>query len=104
MHNSLRKASQSFNGIFEEIPITIKNPQLVRAWLLEYKDDDALFDKGREFDRLDLGTNSFLEMNVEFLIDSVDKLTSEQNDFQRHVYKTQTAMQKKVCYSSLQSF
>jgi len=91
---SLCKASQSFNHIFEEIPIRINNPHLVEAFLLSYQDDESLFDKGRDFDRLDLATNPFLETNLEFLIDSVDQLAGEQNDFQRYLYRQSNQKKK----------
>jgi len=72
-------------NIFEELPITLSNPSLVKALLYDVADgrhgdyDDKL---DCTFDRLDLGTNPYLEKHLEFLCNWVDDLAAEQHKFQ----------------------
>ncbi|KAL7578333.1 hypothetical protein ACA910_012739 [Epithemia clementina (nom. ined.)] len=84
--------------IFEEIPVTLTNPGLVRALLSDisdgaannnttssnFADQENLYDMGADtsFDRLDLSTNPYLEKHLEFLCLWVDDLAAEQHKFQ----------------------
>lgn len=87
--------------IFEEVPIKLTNPGLVKAVLMDVADgihDDAsnlqLFEKEHNtsrlgsstvkttFDRLDLSTNPYLEKHLEFLCGWVDDLAVEQQKMQ----------------------
>lgn len=82
--------------IFEEIPVTFKNPALVRALLYDLKDglhgpydgtdatNGGTSSTGLDctFDRLDLSTNPYLEKHLEFLCTWVDDLAAEQSKFQ----------------------
>ncbi|KAL7552965.1 hypothetical protein ACHAWF_016196 [Thalassiosira exigua] len=77
-------------GIFEEVPLTLRNPGLVKA-LLRDVGDGLHGPYGREgsgadttFDRLDLSTNPYLEKHLEFLCTWVDDLASEQYKFQHY--------------------
>jgi len=104
----------SYADIFEEIPIIVRNSRLVNASLYELEDSRLLqttsernqaalnrFDYlnpnrevggGPSFEVLDLSMNSFLEKNLESLLDSLEELSNEQNKFQfyqRAVYKHQ---------------
>eukprot|EP00522_Entomoneis_paludosa_P007825 CAMPEP_0172444120 /NCGR_PEP_ID=MMETSP1065-20121228/4221_1 /TAXON_ID=265537 /ORGANISM="Amphiprora paludosa, Strain CCMP125" /LENGTH=292 /DNA_ID=CAMNT_0013194541 /DNA_START=168 /DNA_END=1046 /DNA_ORIENTATION=+ len=80
-------------NIFEEIPVTLTNPGLVRALLTDISDGSTadsingkneLYDMGTDtsFDRLDMSTNPYLEKHLEFLCGWVDELSSEQHKFQ----------------------
>jgi len=76
--------------IFQEVPITLNNPGLVRA-LLRDVGDSLHGPYGREvtgadttFDRLDLSTNPYLEKHLEFLCSWVDDLAAEQYKFQHY--------------------
>jgi len=91
--------------IFEELPLTIKNPSLVKALLHNvstgqyYADesekhdgvggdgDDAplIYGADTTFDRLDLSTNAYLEKHLEFLCSWVDDLAAEQSKFQYYM-------------------
>lgn len=88
--------------IFEELPIEIKNPSLVKALLYnvasgDYNGEDsaaaaataapgnAAYGVDTTFDRLDLSTNPYLEKHLEFLCTWVDDLASEQNKFQYYM-------------------
>jgi len=79
---SLAKENLSFKDIFEEIPVKIHNAQLVNAFLIDLEEKGASLET--DFDRLDLSTNSYLEKNLEFLIECLDDLSAEQNKFQYH--------------------
>lgn len=88
--------------IFEEVPITLTNPGLVQALLMDLTDGvydspaDTSFTRSVEpertlssaalneiaFDQLDLSTNPYLEKHLEFLSGWVDELATEQQKFQ----------------------
>jgi translation initiation factor 3 subunit H len=68
----------SYKDIFEEIPIRIHNSLLSSALLYELQEAGAESD----FEKLDLSTNPFLEKNLEFLVECLDDLSSEQTKFQ----------------------
>lgn len=97
-------------NIFEELPVKIQNPSLVKALLHnvksgEYKadheenDDDTgvdengivsssnntTFEADTTFDRLDLSTNPYLEKHLEFMCTWVDELAAEQSKFQYYM-------------------
>mmetsp|Transcript_16459 Transcript_16459/g.37778 ORF Transcript_16459/g.37778 Transcript_16459/m.37778 type:complete len:372 (-) Transcript_16459:545-1660(-) len=81
------------NQIFEDIPVQLVNPGLVRLWLSRVVGGGG--NDGPEgilapsiptadttFDRLDLSTNPYLEKHLEFLCSWVDDLAAEQQKFQ----------------------
>lgn len=77
-------------NIFQEVPVSLNNPGLVRA-LLRDVGDGLHGPYGREasgadttFDRLDLSTNPYLEKHLEFLCSWVDDLAAEQYKFQHY--------------------
>merc|ERR1719464_2477928 len=75
-------------NIFQEVPVTLTNPGLVRALLRDvgnslhgsYGQEVTGYDT--TFDRLDLSTNPYLEKHLEFLCSWVDDLATEQHKFQ----------------------
>ena len=112
----LKRGKNSFldpKHIFEELPLTIKNPSLVKALLHnvstgQYQADvendnndggaggDDLVDERGDviapayeadttFDRLDLSTNPYLEKHLEFMCTWVDDLAAEQSKFQYYM-------------------
>mmetsp|Transcript_16303 Transcript_16303/g.32786 ORF Transcript_16303/g.32786 Transcript_16303/m.32786 type:complete len:358 (+) Transcript_16303:84-1157(+) len=70
--------------IFEEVPVNLSNPGLVRALLADVADgrhgdtDGHVYGEDTNFDRLDLSTNPYLEKHLEFLSSWVDDLAAEQ--------------------------
>lgn len=70
--------------IFEEIPIKLRNPGLVRALLCDVSEGSYTEDRidTTYFDRLDLSTNAYLEKYLERLCTWVDDLSTEQQKFQ----------------------
>ncbi|CAI2172327.1 17085_t:CDS:2 [Funneliformis geosporum] len=106
---SLIKNKLTFSNIFEELPITVKNSHLVTA-LLHSLDDyehvipkSASLDKEKvvsplspNFDTLELSLDPYIEKNLEFLLESVEEHTQEQNTYafwQRSVSREQTKIQ-----------
>lgn len=98
--------------IFEELPINIQNPSLVKALLHNvstgqyHADDDEeeddehyggggggndddidnpVYQADTTFDRLDLSTNPYLEKHLEFMCTWVDDLAAEQSKFQYYM-------------------
>lgn len=99
-------------NIFEELPVTIQNPSLVKALLSNVEtglyhadvqeettgivnvhgngnaDGDIIapvYEADTTFDRLDLSTNPYLEKHLEFMCTWVDDLSAEQNKFQYYM-------------------
>lgn len=107
----LKKGSNEFmdsSGIFEELPVKMKNPSLVKALLHNMstgqynadvdvnatsvsgatggKDEVApAYTVDTTLDRLDLSTNPYLEKHLEFLSTWVDDLSAEQGKFQYYM-------------------
>ena len=88
----------SFNDVFEEIPIQIKNAHLNSAFLWEVEDSASWGARGLDFDRLDLSTNPFLEKNMEFLVEYIDELVGEQNKLQNHYRAVQRQQQQQTAW------
>ena len=91
------QARLSFNDIFEEISISISNSHLISAYLWEIEANRTLSQIGLK--GLDLSSNSFLEKNVEVIIESIDDLNMEQLKYQnyhRSLGKQQLQLQKRV--------
>lgn len=105
MMNNIEKGTSENTGniyldpseLFEEVPIVMKNPGLIRVLLHnistgEYAADEDGRNHGDEIapaftvdttmDRLDLSTNLYLEKHLEFLSTWVDDLATEQTKFQ----------------------
>lgn len=94
--------------IFEELPIHIQNPSLVKALLhnvstglynadsdndeeqntqdnVDGHTSDPIYQADTTFDRLDLSTNPYLEKQLEFMCTWVDDLAAEQSKFQYYM-------------------
>jgi translation initiation factor 3 subunit H len=69
------------DDVFVEIPITIHNPLLVEAYLVEWAMGDPR-SMNVQFESLDLENQTFLEKNVSFLLECLDDLTQEQQKLQ----------------------
>lgn len=78
----------TWNDIFEEIPITVRNSVLVEAMMSDLADVGA---EGQpvaatqdDYDRLDMSTNPFLMKNLDYLIESLDDYQREQSNLAQH--------------------
>ncbi|XP_063968578.1 eukaryotic translation initiation factor 3 subunit H-B-like isoform X1 [Lytechinus pictus] len=92
---SIRKSGLSFDKLFEEIPIAIKNSYLVKTQICEI---EGLSTPGDD-NFLSLSTGTLLEKNVELLMDQVDELWQDTNKFvsyQRNMAKTNAARQQHI--------
>lgn len=90
---NMLKANLSFNNIFEEVPITVRNGPLVNALLYDLA--DAF--KAPLVEQLSIVNDLYLERNIEFMIDSVDNMISEQYKYQgylKHVARIQQQQQQ----------
>ena len=96
-HSSLDKSNESFNDIFDEVPIEISNSHLVGAYLWEIETDKKL--QGISISGLDVSGATFMEKNLDVGVEYLEELCSEQSRFQnyqRAVYKQQAQFQKRV--------
>jgi translation initiation factor 3 subunit H len=75
--------NQFVEHIFEQVPMQISNPGLVRALLVDIAPSTST-----SLDRLDLSTGPYLEKNMEFLGNWVDELSQEQLKFQFYAKKS----------------
>ena len=77
---SILKNGVSADEIFEELPISVRNSNLIKAFLLQMEDT-----KKKPADTEGAAaSNPFLEKNLECLIDSIDDLAQESARFQYH--------------------
>jgi translation initiation factor 3 subunit H len=91
---NVKQSGLSFEAMFEEVPIMIKNSHLTNALLCEL---DEVAPSDNKYNFLDLSTSSYLEKNTRLLMDCVDDLTQETNKFfnyQRQLAKQQQAKQQ----------
>jgi translation initiation factor 3 subunit H len=72
----------SYESLFTEIPIVIKNSHLVNALLLELSEQIGLDMGGAQ--HLDLGTSGTLETQLRAIMDNVDELNQESIKFNKH--------------------
>ena len=91
--------------IFSEIPIVVTNSGMIQSFLLDLQADmpDQI---DTDFDRFDLSTNPFLEKNLEFLIESVDKLGNDQlyiADAQKKLQNSKDAYKRMVAKKKLEN-
>lgn len=73
--DSILKAGVCAEDIFEELPIQVRNSNLIRAFLLQ-------MDSQPKMPVAEITSNPFLEKNLECLLDSIDDLAQESARFQ----------------------
>ncbi|KAK3590405.1 hypothetical protein CHS0354_008757 [Potamilus streckersoni] len=91
---AVKSADISFESMFEEIPVTIKNSHLVNALCCEIEDHMS---KDQTFNYMDLATSSMLEKNLRLLMECVDEISMDANkflNFQRQFQKQQQSKQQ----------
>ena len=72
----------SYESMFTQVPIIIKNSHLMNALLLEMQDQLPLTAGGTQY--LDLGTAHTLETELRAMMDAVDELNQESIKFNKH--------------------
>ena len=88
--DKILKAGVCADDIFEELPISIRNNNLTKAFLLQM--DDTPTKKSSDED--DIAANPYLEKNIECLIDSIDDLAQESSKIQYFQRQTNRAQQQ----------
>ncbi|XP_068747820.1 eukaryotic translation initiation factor 3 subunit H-like [Montipora capricornis] len=91
----LAKSNLSFEAIFEEIPLVIRNSSLINALLCEI---EVLSPHTQTNDFLSLSTGSYVEKNVRLLMESVDELCQDANKFNNHLRNVARQQQQKEAY------
>jgi len=83
----------SYQNMFTEVPIIIKNSHLMNALLLEINEQLTLEVGGSQY--LDLGTAQTLETQLRCMMDSVDDLNQESIKFNKHQNSQLKQLQEK---------
>lgn len=87
----------SFETMFTQVPIIVKNSHLMNALLLEMEEQLPLSTSGgNQF--LDLGTATTLETQIRSMMDSVDELNQESIKFNKHQNLVLKQFQEKTRY------
>jgi translation initiation factor 3 subunit H len=91
---SVKKAGLSFEEMFEEVPLVIKNSHLTNALCCELEE---IAPTENPYDFLDLATSSVLEKDLKLLLEAVDDISQDSNKFfnyQRQLSRQQQAKQQ----------
>ena len=72
----------SYETMFTQVPIVVKNSHLMNALMLEMQESLTLDVGGTQF--LDLGTAHTLETELRAMMDAVDELNQESIKFNKH--------------------
>jgi translation initiation factor 3 subunit H len=79
--DTIRLLKVSYDNLFQEVPIVIRNSHLVNELLLELSEQIPI-EAGTQF--LDLGTADVLESQLKHLMDTVDELNQEAIKFNKY--------------------
>lgn len=94
------------SGIFEEVPVRVRNAHLFRAMLFEMADSSRADVEGVDFDRLDLASNRFLELNLQFVLDRVSELAAMQREtsyWEKEIHRKRSQQQMAAEARALQN-
>lgn len=80
--DSIKDLHISFETMFSQVPIVVKNSHLMNALLLDIQDQIPRSVGGNQY--LDLGTATTLETQLRSMMDSVDELNQESIKFNKH--------------------
>ena len=80
--DSIKDLHISFETMFSQVPIVVKNSHLMNALLLDIQDQLPRSAGGNQY--LDLGTATTLETQLRSMMDSVDELNQESIKFNKH--------------------
>jgi len=93
--DTIKHAGLSFETMFEEVPVMVKNSHLVNSLLCEI--DELSQSADNRYNFLDMSISSYLEKNVRLLMDCVDEFSQDTSKFfnyQRQAAKQQLARQQ----------
>ncbi|XP_011454582.3 eukaryotic translation initiation factor 3 subunit H [Magallana gigas] len=94
---AIQAASISFESMFEEIPVVVKNSHLVNALLCEV-DECPKSREEETYNFLDLATSSMLEKNLRQLMGCVDEVAMDANRFLNYQRQYQKQLIQKQQY------
>ncbi|ELW48056.1 Eukaryotic translation initiation factor 3 subunit H [Tupaia chinensis] len=86
---ALKKTNITFEHMFEEVPIIIKNSHLINVLMWELEKKSAVADK---HDLLSLASSDHLRKNLQLLMDRVDEMSQDivkYNTYTRNISKQQ---------------
>jgi len=92
---AIRNHKLSYESLFQEVPIVLKNSHLINALQCELKE---LVPEDRASQFLDLGTASVLETHLRCMMDRVDELNQEATKFNRFQHQVIKQQQDKHKY------
>jgi translation initiation factor 3 subunit H len=92
---SVRSSKVTFESMFEEIPVFVKNSHLTNALLCEISE---MSPEQVDNQSLDLSTSSVLERTLRQLMESVDELSQETNKVTNHLRQVGKQQQSKHQY------
>jgi len=90
---TIKRSGLSFETMFEEVPVMVKNSHLINSLLCEI--DELSQSTDNRYNFLDLSASAFLEKNLRLMIESVDDFTQDTNKFfnyQRQLAKQQQSI------------
>lgn len=82
----IKSSGMSFEKMFEEIPVHVKNSHLVNAMLCEL---DETAPNQNTFNFLDLATSTVLEKNLRLVMECVDELSQDSNKYFNYMRQAQ---------------
>ncbi|XP_003479884.1 eukaryotic translation initiation factor 3 subunit H isoform X1 [Cavia porcellus] len=92
---ALKKASITFEHMFEEVPIVIKNSHLINVLMWELEKKSAVADK---HELLSLASSSHLGKNLQLLMDRVDEMSQDIVKYNTYMRNTSKQQQQKHQY------
>uniref|UniRef100_A0A8C2M6R2 Eukaryotic translation initiation factor 3 subunit H n=1 Tax=Cricetulus griseus TaxID=10029 RepID=A0A8C2M6R2_CRIGR len=92
---ALKKASITFEHMFEEVPIVIKNSHLINVLMWELEKKSAVADK---HELLSLASSNHLGKNLQLLMDRVDEMSQDIIKYNTYMRNTSKQQQQKHQY------
>ncbi|KAL5016846.1 hypothetical protein ScPMuIL_006435 [Solemya velum] len=93
---AIKSSNISFESMFEEIPVVIKNSHLINTLLCEMSE---MSKEKPDYNCLDLGTSAMLEKGLRQLMSCVDDTASEANKFLSYLRQYQKQQMNKSQHS-----
>ncbi|GAA6103734.1 eukaryotic translation initiation factor 3 subunit H-A [Tachysurus ichikawai] len=91
----LKKANVSYEHMFEEVPISIKNSHLMNVLMWDLEDKSTLADK---HELLSLSSSNHLEKSLQLLMDRIDDTNQEINKYNTYSRNLSKQQQQKHQY------
>ncbi|KAK2083482.1 Eukaryotic translation initiation factor 3 subunit H [Saguinus oedipus] len=92
---ALKKANITFEYMFEEVPIVIKNSHLINVLMWELEKKSAVADK---HELLSLASSNHLGKNLQLLMDRVDEMSQDIVKYNTYMRNTSKQQQQKHQY------